>query len=150
MRMCREAQGAYSHQPSTGKKAVEALDPPEPSPWMLTRGMPYLTPCLAAGPARYVEFDGTQLSIFCITTYAQKQAYLWRYAPDGHDLPSPVAHATDLPAPFRTAGFALKGTSCDDGRFNGRYESDDHICGNVLAGLIFFLRLTDTQSAVQA
>jgi hypothetical protein len=80
MRMCGEAQSAYLHQPSTEGEPIEALDPPEPSPWMLTRGIPYFTPCLAAAPARFVEFDGTQLSIFVSPPDAQKQVSFSRYA----------------------------------------------------------------------
>ena len=51
MRMCIKAQGAYSHQPSTEEEPTKAVDPLETSPSMLTRGISYFTPCIAAGPA---------------------------------------------------------------------------------------------------
>lgn len=81
MRMCIKAQGVYSHQPTTGEEPVEALDPPEPSPWMLTRGIPYSHRVLQPGP-RYADFDGTQLSTFVSPPNAQKQASFSRYASD--------------------------------------------------------------------
>jgi hypothetical protein len=41
--MCMKPQSAYWHQPSTEEEeeSIKAVDPPEPSPSVLTMGIPY-------------------------------------------------------------------------------------------------------------
>jgi hypothetical protein len=109
MRLCIKPQSAYWRQPSTEEKPIKAVDSPETPPSVLTMGIPHFTPCIAAGP-RYLEFAGAQLSIFCITTeFAKASLLLATCFGLTMMLPSLVAHSTDLPAPFGTGGFCLKG-----------------------------------------
>jgi hypothetical protein len=76
MRMCMKAQSACWHQPGTEEEPIEALDPPESLPWMLTRGIPCFTPCIAAGPARLRRVRWHPTIDLCSTTECAKASLL--------------------------------------------------------------------------
>jgi hypothetical protein len=67
-------------------------------------------------PGRGTPSSAAQLSIFCITTEGAKASLFAICFGLAMMLPSLVAHATELLAPFRTGRFCLKGNSSDDGR----------------------------------
>jgi len=61
------------HQLSTEEEPTKAVDPPEPTPSVLSMGIPHCV--LQPGP-RYAELDRTQLSILSITTECAKASLL--------------------------------------------------------------------------
>ncbi|HWY03815.1 MAG TPA: hypothetical protein VNX60_09115 [Candidatus Acidoferrum sp.] len=61
------------HQLSTEEEPTKAVDPPEPTPSVLSMGIPHCV--LQPGP-RYAQFDGTQLSTFYITTECARASRL--------------------------------------------------------------------------
>jgi hypothetical protein len=64
---CGCALNAHVHQATECVLPMEAVDPPELPPSVLTMGIP----CILPDP-RYADFDGAQLSIPCITTECAK------------------------------------------------------------------------------
>jgi hypothetical protein len=112
------------HQLSTEEEPTKAVDPPEPTPSMLSMGIPYFTLCIAAGPAvRPVRWHPT-VDLLYHHRMRKSKPPSRDMLRTGHDAAFLLAEATDLPVPFRTGGFCRTGNSSDDDRAGstGRYE----------------------------
>ena len=108
------------HQLSTEEEPTKAVDPPEPTPSVLSMGIPHCV--LQPGP-RYAQFDGTQLSTFYITTECARASRLLAIC-FGLAMMPLFFWPKLLIYPCRTGGFCRTGNSSDDDRAGstGRYE----------------------------